>query len=243
MAEATSSLTFTDLQLQVAVYLGYTATSGNWSAVETARIARIIARGLRQFYAAYSWSFLEIRTTLATVADDFDYALPDLFGDVILGDMTFSPTDTMGPVVRQDSAEHVRMLLANGQGMTGRPQRFAIETTSLGGGATGLRKQIIFWPIPDIVYTLGYTYRVNQNNISGTNYPVGGAQQAEAIMASCLAVAELDKTNAHGAYYEDYGRILADAIATEKRATAGFVQRDEHADYFDRITTIVGTGT
>jgi len=242
MAEATSSLTFTDLQLAVAVYLGYTGTSGSWSSAETARIARIVARGLRQFYAAYPWSFMEIRTTLATVADDFDYALPDLFGDIISGDMTFSPSDTMGPVVRQDSAEHVRMLLANGQGMTGRPERFAIETTGL-GGTTGLRKQVIFWPIPDIVYTLGYTYRVNQNNITGSNYPVGGAQQAEAILASCLAVAELDKTDSHGSYYEDYGRILQAAIQTEKRAVAGFVKRDEYPAYFERITTIVGTGT
>jgi len=242
MAEATSSLIFTQIQLQVADYLGYGTTSGAWSAAETAEIARIIARGLRQFYGAYAWSFLNIRTTFDTVAGDNVYDLPDLFGDVIEGDMTFADDDPIGPVVRQDSAESVRRFLANNQNYTGRPQRYAIETTNL-GGTTGLRKQVIMWPIPDQVYTLGYYYRVNQNDITGSNYPAGGAQQAETALASCLACAELKKTEKKGSYWDDWQYLLAQAIRTEKRAVAGFVKRDQDdRDVWYPNTVITGVG-
>lgn len=67
MAESTLSITFDDLQKEVAFYLGLSRDSTKWSASELESINSCIKSGLRQFYCpdplpgeriAHDWSFL-----------------------------------------------------------------------------------------------------------------------------------------------------------------------------------------
>jgi len=76
MTESTLSSQFTDLQKAVAHHLGLGIDSAKWSADQTAIIAMIIKRGLRQFYhppriypdePSHQWSFLKPTVTLTTV--------------------------------------------------------------------------------------------------------------------------------------------------------------------------------
>ncbi len=76
MAESTLTTTYTELREEIAAYLGLTRTSSKWSATETAAIAVVLKRALRQFYfpppvagqKPHKWSFLEPLTTLDTIA-------------------------------------------------------------------------------------------------------------------------------------------------------------------------------
>lgn len=71
MAESTLSLTYDTLSEEIAEFLGYTRTSGNWSASQAANILSCLKSGLRQFYqqADWEWSFLKPVTTMVLWAD------------------------------------------------------------------------------------------------------------------------------------------------------------------------------
>ena len=76
MAESTLSITYADLRLAVANYLGMGLTVGSWSVNDAAVIEMILKSGLRQFYfppsvgnqPPYEWSFMKPVTTMATIA-------------------------------------------------------------------------------------------------------------------------------------------------------------------------------
>lgn len=73
MAESTLSITYDELAVIVAVFLGYSPTKTDWSALEVAELDRYIQAGIRQFYyppavdgvpEGYEWSFLKPTTTI-----------------------------------------------------------------------------------------------------------------------------------------------------------------------------------
>jgi len=77
MAESSLSITFDQLAVEVAVFLGYSATKTDWSAAQLAEIDRYIQSGIRQFYyppagegvpEGYEWSFAKPTTTLTVEA-------------------------------------------------------------------------------------------------------------------------------------------------------------------------------
>lgn len=77
MAESTLSQSITDLQIAVAKEMGIGGTAAAWSAEDVLQIARVIKKGLRQFYfppqfdpseRPHQWSFLKPVCSLTTVA-------------------------------------------------------------------------------------------------------------------------------------------------------------------------------
>ena len=79
MGQSTLQLTWTEIETEVARYLGFDRTIGNWTASEVLDMAAIIKRGSRQFYfpqridpgeRAHRWTFLRPQATL-TIWDDF----------------------------------------------------------------------------------------------------------------------------------------------------------------------------
>ena len=73
MAESTLSLTFAQLQVAVADYLGLGRTLANWSTDDTSRIDDIIKRGTQQFYLpppipgekmSHQWTFMKPLTSI-----------------------------------------------------------------------------------------------------------------------------------------------------------------------------------
>ena len=76
MAESTLGITYDDLRLALAHFLGLSLTEGDWTDDEETILDMIIKRGLRQFYfpppvnneEPYEWSFLKPVVTITTIA-------------------------------------------------------------------------------------------------------------------------------------------------------------------------------
>jgi len=76
MAESTLSITYSELRLAIAHYLGMTLTASSWTTNEEAMIAMVLKSALRQFYfpppvnneRPHEWSFLKPVTTMDTIA-------------------------------------------------------------------------------------------------------------------------------------------------------------------------------
>lgn len=98
MAESTLSITYDELAVAVAVFLGYSTTAADWSAEELAEIDRYIQAGIRQFYYppsvdgiqdAHVWSFLNPTTTLDTITRYATGSLAVVTGTCTLTDGTW----------------------------------------------------------------------------------------------------------------------------------------------------------
>ena len=91
MAEATSSLTQTDLNLAIAHYLGLSLDASAWSADDLTIIDMALQSGLRMFYLPpkvfdtenpHEWSFLRPIGSLTTIAS---YSTGTVSGDMYVG--------------------------------------------------------------------------------------------------------------------------------------------------------------
>jgi len=197
LAEAGLSLGHPDIGRQVARYLGFDPTNWASNAVHSSIVDDIIQSGLRQFYRppplpgekrAHNWWFLQPKTTLATVANDYDYDLPDDFAYIVT-DFTYSTSYVGNGLIRKVGEQHIRKL-REGNTLVGKPQYFAIRPKTT-AGTTGQRFEVLFYPAPDAVYTLEYRYAILLGKITAAApYPYGGEMHGETILQSCLAIAE-----------------------------------------------------
>lgn len=236
MAESSLSLTFTDLQTDVADYLNLTRTSANWSTDDTARINRAINRGYRQFLYpvqidrmhAHDWSFLRPATTIATVASDADYALPDDL-ERIVGDLTW-PASTSYPSIQQTSDEAIRQW-RQVDDSTGIPRHYAVRPVA-GDGSTGQRHEMLLYPTPSSAWTLTYRYVRRPAALSNSNlYPIGGTEHGETILASALAMAELERHETKGARWAYFLERLAASIHRDRSQAPGNLGRQSGHSY------------
>lgn len=182
MAEATGTLTYWDLIEDVRDFLGYDSALGG---DDLARVRRLIESGYRMFLNpppippskyGYAWSFLSPATTLAVVADDYAYDLPDDFG-AMEGVFTYA-TGITSVQFSMVGEGRIRALRA-GSDSSSSPHMFAIRPkVTVAGSST--RWEVILWPTPQTTYTLHYRYRVQQSKlgtarVSGTDGVISGA--------------------------------------------------------------------
>ena len=225
MAESTLSLSYPDFVREVALLLGYSTTSADRTAAETAEIDRLVQSGLRQFYhppivpgeaSPHEWSFLSPVKTLVTASGDYDYDLPEDFGG-ITGLMTYGVNEGYLPL-KVAGEGRIRFLRMRGT-VTGKPKIVAIRPkTSV--GTTGQRFEALFWPTPDGIYNLGYQCNALQNKISNTYpYPLGGMAHCETVLESCLAIAE-ERMNdvGEGLHKAKFLERLAASVGLDRKA-------------------------
>lgn len=60
------SVSYSDIQKNVALMLGWDRDPSKWSATQSSDFTLVLSSGLRKFYGAYEWSFLYPRYTLTT---------------------------------------------------------------------------------------------------------------------------------------------------------------------------------
>ena len=232
MAESTLSVTFDMLKDAVGFYLGYGGRD-EWTAEKDAEIEVYAQSGVRQFYyppaiegieAGYTWSFLTPKTTIDTTIDQEEDDLPDDFGR-LLGPMLHEPDVYAAPVLVV-SRPQLRVL-KSGSDETGTPLYVAVRDKEVEDpaepGQTGQRKELVWWPVPDAVYTLTYQYEAYQGLLDDTHqYPLGGMKHSDLVMAGCLAVAEQRENDERGIHWEAFVRQLASAIAQDRKSGAQY---------------------
>jgi len=212
MADSTLALTRTELRIEIADLLGYSRTAGNWSVEEGNIIDRCLNEGTSRFYGEKTWNWLRVKTTILTVAADYDQDLPDNFLELIGDTFEYAANIGYAPVQRT-SPERIYELLSQSSG-SGTMQWFAIEAKTQ-TGATGTRYQVIWYPPPSTAYTMTYRYRLDRDALSASYpYPAGGVASRNAILEACLAAAEA-KLDRIGLHEQRYRMFLEQALRAD----------------------------
>jgi hypothetical protein len=151
-----------------------------------------------------------------TITADGDYRLPDDFGG-IRSDLTYDASQGYGPLAWM-AAETIQRM-RNDRTSTGHPAYAAVAPTTHDGSA-GQRWDLLLHPTSNADYTLHLQYAVLANALTDSNnYPYGGAEYREAIIASCEAIVELEKTNGHGGQWEHFLITLHAAVLADQDNT------------------------
>lgn len=146
-----------------------------------------------------------------------NYTLPDDFNRVI-GRLHYQADDRYPAIqiIQEDSILEMR----SASDMTGHPQYGAVREKS-STGATGQRREIIFYPRPDTAHVLTYSYEAYSGQLSDSYpYPLGGMHLSELYVESCLAVAEQRVNEEAGLHTTLFQSLLADAVARDRKRGA-----------------------
>lgn len=228
MAESTLAVDYAKLRVRIADYLGYGRTSTSWTTDEQARIAECIEGGMNRFLnpppiqgypAAYTWSFLNVSTTLSLVAGTEEYSLPDSFGR-LTSRFQFSDQKNSIPMkfVPKTIYDETRDLLSTTQS---RPIMYCIIPQAVAAGV-GQRFKVAFYPLPDAPYSLRYSYRALTDALAATGYPPGTAAHGETIALACLAFAELHRNKRIGEMDAAFMQALAGSINNDLALNAEY---------------------
>jgi hypothetical protein len=237
MADPTLSLTFNDLCIRVAEYLGiayYGATGDEAAQLPTDAhdldlVKRLVNDGYRRFMAdnPLGWNFLKALTsvtfgTAEIVTDDNSrYYLPDDFGGELLAPFTYAAGDGLAPIRQVDEAT-IRVLESGGD-VSGNPEMFAILPLPVDETDNTQRWQVMFWPTPSGTQTVTAQYRRWPAMLSvSTHRSIAGPLHDGTVLAAALAAAEEQRADAKGvkeaAYQQNLQRSLALDVRTLKQA-------------------------
>lgn len=211
-----------------------TLTSGTWPSWAAFGVIRINGSTTYSVLTRDSATVLTLDTAwagdtgslLTYELSQFVYDLPDDFGQLV-GCLTYEPNIHRAAIL-QVGEGMIRELRQGSSGRSGYPARCATRPKAVTASLTaGQRWEILFDPAPDAAYVLTYRYTVLASKLTSTNaYAYGGAAHAEAILASCLAVAE-DRYDdiKNGPKYQEFVERLAASIAFDTRS------RPQHLGY------------
>lgn len=151
------------------------------------------------------------------MAADGNYTLPDDFGS--FDSVLTLDTPELGGVIPITGESIIRQRRQQSTAV-GRPTLGAIVFRSNPSSTTqGQRQQLMLYPTPETNYTISYRYRVIPDALTALNkYPYGGAQHAEALIASCLAAAERRVNDAAGVKYDDWMTRLRAAVSLDRQS-------------------------
>lgn len=199
-----------------------------WSSYQTQQIEDALQSGLRRFYypepeensgVMHSWTFLKPVATLFLAASASTIPLPDDYGacEGPITIKTAGATSQPWEICWRNEAQ-IRDLYSVNATTTGPPQYVAEQVLKGTTPQQGQTKQLYFYPLADLTYTLQVAYYVNPDYLTqATPFPYGGAQHTETVLESCLAVMEErydDQRTVHRTAFE--GRMRA-SLAMDRR--------------------------
>lgn len=218
-------LTYSDVYLAVAKYLGIQGTP---TGSDLTTVQDRTKRGYRRFLMPidssngkmHQWKFLEKTTTMSVQSDTDTYNLPKGFSSFVTG-FTYTTPTAANPV--QKSLGFILQRKSQfSSGSTGYPRFFAIQNGDY-DTINGQLYKVVFHPTPSANLDYYYTYvftppaLVEDNDVF-----VGDALASDAILESCLAVAEFmkyDSPNASnpGVHAAEAERLTQALIGKDKR--------------------------
>jgi len=146
-----------------------------------------------------------------------NYDLPDDFGG-IEGEITYTSSENKPPIliVGEGMIENIR----RGRTTRSYPIQAAIRPKEHTATTAGQRFEIMFGPIPNAAYTLNYKKLILPQALVASTliHPYGGAMHSETIIASCLAIAELQEEEKQGEKHNYFMQRLIASIQIDKKA-------------------------
>ncbi len=144
--------------------------------------------------------------------------LPDDFGG-FEGQLNGSlPASSVVWPIDLVSEGRIRQMYALTPTTSGRPLFAGLQPLKGVSATRGQRQQLILYPLADQAYVLQCTYYVNPDYLT-TAFPfhLGGAQHAETILESCLAVAEERLDDAQGVHAAAFKTRLMASIGKDRQ--------------------------
>ena len=239
MAESTLTRDYDDVEVAVARFLNLPAIGdAARTAAQTTRIDEHVQSGYMRFLYpedGYQWSFMSPTDSFSTVADDFDYDLPDNFLSMV-GDMTVSDDGSWWPISER-AEETIRDFRSQGQ-TTGRPVYYAVRAVTF-VETTGQRYEMLLWPTPDQVYTIERKFNVLPDKAVTSTAPhfLGGMPHSRTIREACLAEAEAAEHDTQGLHEARFRQLLRASISVDTRLkpiTLGFDAAQEPPSKWNR---------
>jgi hypothetical protein len=231
VAEPTGGLTFRELVVRVAEYLGvaYYGSDGTSEAQvptdghDLGLCKRLVNDGIRMFINDHhDWRWMRKLHTLTVTnsssplqvaGDTGRYFMPEDFGGDARGHWTFGPDQNVWPeiiTIDEVTIREWRSIHAGNQ--TGIPRYAAFRPLPDEDIPQGQRArwEVLFYPDPGQAYVVQLPYRHYFNNLVSldADRQPAGFEHDETIKAAALAQAELDRDDTLGARGEYYKKCL-----------------------------------
>lgn len=188
---------YSDLYSEVSYFLGLTSRPTAPTSDNLTTCKAIVHRGIRQFLypidergQPHEWEFLKQAWSIKTENGKWKVPLPIDFSEMC-GTLHYDSNSVNAPLSKCGAEQILSM--RSGLATTGEPEFFAI-TPSKYSGEVGTLYEMWFYPTPQQTDTLYGFYRADPVQLSATtDLVIGGVRAIEAILESCLAVAELQE--------------------------------------------------
>lgn len=231
MSAPTLALTFNDMILRVAEYLGVADYSGGAAAIPTDAhdldvCKRMVNDGWRRFVNSNpKWNWL---TPLSSVvfdptglgsqcvaSDPSRYYLADGWYGHLVNYWTYDSTGPRVQIGIVDEAVIRQMYAASGT-VTGNPRLAAHRPLAAASGGFSKRWEVIFYPTPSAAFTVSVRARLYADKLTGlTDVTIAGFQFDEAVLLAGLAEAERQRNDKSGVQEQQFADALKRAIGID----------------------------
>ena len=221
-------LTFSDVYTRVSNFLGLTDPGTAPTSTNLTTCKDIAKRGLRQFLYPinretgdyHEWSFLRPLYTLNLVRGKWRYQLPADFSSIITHP-TYKDDENFKQMTR---AEPTNILNLRAGGVVNYAPYYYSIVTSAYDPEIGEMDEIWFYPEPDSSYPIQFYYKSDPVKPDNANdYMPGGVKATEAILESCLSVAEIQEDDAAGIHTQLAQKLTQDLIVVDTKKDANDV--------------------
>lgn len=218
------TLSYSDIYKKVSEFLGLGSSP---SGTDLTKCEAIVARGLRQFLypidaetgELHVWSFVKQFHTFSTVSGKYKYALPLDFSDLI--DVPHFDDEKGYNELTKIAPEQILELRAASVS-SGFPVYCALAPFVY-DQQIGTMYEMWLDPEPDGVYLLKFFYRIDPFRSVATGddsaLMVGGIRATEAILETCLAVAEKQEDDVIGLHSQESTRLIQELIKADIQDT------------------------
>lgn len=210
-------LSFSDIYTQVSEFLGIGSSP---TGTNLTKVKDIVHRGYRQFLTPvdgrtgknHTWSFLSKESMLITRVGVNEYQLPDDYGHLWYS-FTYD-NDINYPTPHSTSIDRIRVLLSLDTSNS-YPQLYSI-VSDVYDSLVGQRYKVVFYPKLDDAYLLRYGYVIEPPKlVNDTDLFIGEMRTSEAILETCLAVAEQQEDDTIGIHTQLAAKLTNDLIRAD----------------------------
>jgi hypothetical protein len=196
--------------------LGLTSAGVAPTGTDLTTCKAIVDRGIRQFLypidkkygTPHEWSFIKQYWSFSTIGGKWKYSLPIDFSDALTG-FSYEDSQALKPL-EEISAQQIKEMrsytVTSGWPVYYAivPQRYDVEL--------GTTYELWLYPNPSQVYTFSCFYRIDPVKLAATtDFAIGGVMATEAILESCLGVAEHQEDDNDTTHHQDKANELIQA--------------------------------